>query len=266
MKAAGELPLSLMANSKQVSRKVSSSTPQPAKLKPAAAQPAESLLEQALKPTLSSDGQFIPSRMKDVSSIFARHQTLLKSWSTRYLMLSLISTQRDSGVVQQLLDGVALDTIHEWLNRAVTMHQNRSVDADKHLSHLLQSMLGLPMTVDALKRTGIGKTVNRLTKTAHEAGVKAKAQDLLHQWRSATGSVKRDRLILLQLTCSLTAQPTLQHMRGRGAQSVVSRLCSRWSTPVPSSYLVILKHLMPEEGQPATIFTLHALPRGPDCM
>eukprot|EP00891_Asterochloris_glomerata_P000896 jgi/Astpho2/896/fgenesh1_pg.00016_%23_98_t len=188
--ARDELPLSLMGGEsmleaqrrQQLSNRPGSGSmpPAPAPQKAAAmarAQPtaAQIAFQNSLRAVLIND-EIHSARVEDFARLMAQ-QTSNTNSSRKELLLTIVQRSSSPELLAVLVGSGVVDQLHRWLQAA------RDVQDDKWLASLLAALRHLPMTVDVLGRSSLGKTVNKLTKSL-QGPVQEQALALVQQWRA----------------------------------------------------------------------------------
>ena len=188
--ARDELPLSLMGGEsmleaqrrQQLSNRPGSGSilPAPAPQQAAAmarAQPtaAQIAFQNSLRAVLVND-EIHPARAEDFARLMAQQASNTNS-SRKELLLTIVQRSSSPELLAVLVGSGVVDQLHRWLQAA------RDVQDDKWLASLLAALRHLPMTVDVLGRSSLGKTVNKLTKSL-QGPVQEQALALVQQWRA----------------------------------------------------------------------------------
>ena len=186
--ARDELPLSLMGGEsmleaqrrQQLSNRPGSGSipPAPAPQQAAArAQPtaAQIAFQNSLRAVLVND-EIHPARAEDFARLMAQQASNTNS-SRKELLLTIVQRSSSPELLAVLVGSGVVDQLHRWLQAA------RDVQDDKWLASLLAALRHLPITVDVLGRSSLGKTVNKLTKTL-QGPVQEQALALVQQWRA----------------------------------------------------------------------------------
>ena len=188
--ARDELPLSLMGGEsmleaqrrQQLSNRPGSGSipPAPAPQQAAAmarAQPtaAQIAFQNSLRAVLVND-EIHPARAEDFARLMAQQASNTNS-SRKELLLTIVQRSSSPELLAVLVGSGVVDQLHRWLQAA------RDMQDDKWLASLLAALRHLPMTVDVLGRSSLGKTVNKLTKSL-QGPTQEQAMALVQHWRA----------------------------------------------------------------------------------
>ena len=143
-----------------------------ARAQPTAAQIA---FQNSLRAVLIND-EIHSARVEDFARLMAQ-QTSNTNSSRKELLLTIVQHSSSPELLAVLVGSGVVDQLHRWLQAA------RDVQDDKWLASLLAALRHLPMTVDVLGRSSLGKTVNKLTKRL-QGPVQEQALALVQQWRA----------------------------------------------------------------------------------
>uniref|UniRef100_A0A7S3AVJ2 Serine/threonine-protein phosphatase 1 regulatory subunit 10 n=1 Tax=Haptolina ericina TaxID=156174 RepID=A0A7S3AVJ2_9EUKA len=128
----------------------------------------------------SDDSIADSSKMEQLINIIGGEASLNHTAQT-LIVTALMATQ-EGDLLSRFAHSVALDKVHSWLVDA-----SKDSSQPERTTELLLLLGRLPMTVSSLQQSGIGKTVNKLRKSA-DVGVQKGAAELVVSWKAIASS------------------------------------------------------------------------------
>ncbi|RUS21053.1 hypothetical protein BC937DRAFT_93762 [Endogone sp. FLAS-F59071] len=132
-----------------------------------------------------------PTSLKHLVQIM-RNETRLVN---RSVMLTLIMNTNDTNMLKSFVNSKGLAILRAWLV------ETAKSDNAALLVKLLETLKHLPIDLEALKTTGLGRVVKSMTKNSEKTEVKQLINELMQQWKqliervaeTKTDEVKRTR-------------------------------------------------------------------------
>jgi len=141
-------------------------------------------LGKLLQPLLSPMGG-----VEDISKFAAFQQLLAKEdeLHKRYLLLAIMNLTTNTACHKQFVDNDGLVTLNTWLLQArdtgTALPVNERNDLTSFAKNIITALDKLPVTIESLSKSQLGKTVKSLIKTTFPDGVKSAAKALVNKWK-----------------------------------------------------------------------------------
>jgi len=138
------------------------------------AQPEKlSIVEWLGRNTTAADAVPAAAEMHELIDLLTR-SSAPAGMTERELVTATLQATEDRQLLQIFTHSRALNSLHEWLSESLHTES---------LLRLLQLLDHLPISVQSLQSSGIGKTVNKLRKSS-DARVQTRAAELLKCWKA----------------------------------------------------------------------------------
>jgi hypothetical protein len=268
-KQASHSPESAKPAKKNVSSRytkvaLQSSANQPAPSQAARPRPEARDMTAVLAPLLSPAGGVEDvEKFKRFQELFAKEDTL----QMRFLLLAIMELTTHKGCLKQFVADSGLVTLNVWLSEArdtgVSLaNEGRHTESQGMFSFsnkIIATLQRLPVTLDSLSKSQIGKTVRSIVKTPAGNDVKGAAKALVNTWKSmfikppqtaAPAGEKRDRYVTRERRSVYPPLANYIHTHTHTHTHTGAPICfnriSRWNMNMPLT-MCCYRHRTKEE-------------------